>query len=130
MKKHPQKKEQAFSGTQKNMKFDRITLRKIDIPFKTRLITSHFTLESSSAIIVKVKADGMSGWGESALLPGPWYNEEARDTAWIIQRDIVKNPFKLNLDSTLTVPNAPDSGVDVDEDFLDDVTVEKNVIRG
>ena len=72
----------------------------------------------------------MSGWGVSALLPGPWYNEEARDTAWIIQRDIVKNPFKLNLDSTLTVPNAPDSGVDVDEDFLDDVTVEKNVIRG
>ena len=38
-------------------------------------------------------------------------------------RDIVRNPFTLNADSTLTVPTKPGSGVIVDEDVLDDVTV-------
>jgi O-succinylbenzoate synthase len=40
-------------------------------------------------------------------------------------RDIVTNPFTLNQeDSTLTVPDTPGSGAIVDEDFLDDVTLE------
>ena len=38
-------------------------------------------------------------------------------------RDIVRNPFTLNADSTLTVPTKPGSGVIVDADVLDDVTV-------
>lgn len=40
-------------------------------------------------------------------------------------RDIVTNPFTLNDDSTLTVPTAPGNGAIVDEDFLEEVTVEK-----
>lgn len=40
-------------------------------------------------------------------------------------RDIVKNPFTLNTDSTLTVPTAVGHGAVVDEDFLDDVTLER-----
>ncbi len=40
-------------------------------------------------------------------------------------RDIVKNPFTLNSDSTLTVPSGPGSGVIVDEAYLDDVTVDR-----
>jgi len=42
-------------------------------------------------------------------------------------RDIVTNPFTLNADSTLTVPTAPGNGVIVDEEFLDEVTVDKLV---
>ena len=38
-------------------------------------------------------------------------------------RDIVRNPFHLNPDSTLTVPTAAGCGADVDEGYLDDVTV-------
>jgi O-succinylbenzoate synthase len=41
------------------------------------------------------------------------------------KRDIVHNPFTLNGDSTLTVLNSPGSGAEVDEDFLDEVTVAK-----
>ncbi len=44
-------------------------------------------------------------------------------------RDIVRNPFTLNSDSTLTVPAEPGCGADVDEDFLDQVTVERRHIR-
>jgi len=41
------------------------------------------------------------------------------------QRDVVRNPFTLNPDSTLSVPTAPGIGVVVDEAFLDSVTVER-----
>ena len=39
------------------------------------------------------------------------------------KRDIVKNPFTINPDSTLTVPTVAGNGAIVDEDFLDDVTL-------
>jgi len=41
------------------------------------------------------------------------------------KQDIVKNPFSLNDDSTLTVLKTPGNGAIVDEDFLDEVTVAK-----
>jgi O-succinylbenzoate synthase len=45
-------------------------------------------------------------------------------------RDIVFNPFILNTeDSTLSVLDAPGSGAQVDEDFMDEVTVEKWEIK-
>ena len=40
-------------------------------------------------------------------------------------RDIVTNPFTLNSNSTLTVPDGPGHGAQVDEAFLEEVTVEK-----
>jgi O-succinylbenzoate synthase len=44
-------------------------------------------------------------------------------------RDIVTNPFTLNDDSTLTVPAAPGCGADVDEAYLEEVTVEHWELR-
>jgi len=44
------------------------------------------------------------------------------------KRDIVKNPFTINADSTLTVPTGIGHGAIVDEDYLDDVTLEKWVL--
>jgi len=41
------------------------------------------------------------------------------------QRDVVRSPFVLNADSTLSVPTAPGTGAEVDEAFLDSVTLEK-----
>lgn len=41
------------------------------------------------------------------------------------RRDVVRNPFALNPDSTLTVPAAPGSGAEVDEEMLDSVTLER-----
>ncbi len=40
-------------------------------------------------------------------------------------RDIVLNPFKLNYDGTLNVPDQPGCGAIVDEDFLESVTRRK-----
>ncbi len=44
------------------------------------------------------------------------------------RRDIVLNPFVLNPDSTLSVPGRPGSGAEVDETFLDSVTLERVVL--
>ncbi len=46
------------------------------------------------------------------------------------KRDIVKNPFTLNPDSTLSVPEGIGHGAIVDEDYLDDVTIERWSIKG
>lgn len=40
-------------------------------------------------------------------------------------KDIVLNPFKLNSDGTLNVPDLPGCGAIVDEEYLDKVTLEK-----
>jgi O-succinylbenzoate synthase len=45
------------------------------------------------------------------------------------KRDIVKNPFTLNPDSTLTVPTGIGHGAIVDEDYLDAVTVARWEVR-
>ncbi|EFO79247.1 Mandelate racemase/muconate lactonizing protein [Oscillochloris trichoides DG-6] len=44
------------------------------------------------------------------------------------KRDIVTNPFRLNPDSTLSVPTGPGSGAEVDMEYLEHVTVEKVII--
>ncbi|GAB4441100.1 MAG: o-succinylbenzoate synthase [Chloroflexi bacterium OHK40] len=44
------------------------------------------------------------------------------------RRDLVLNPFVLNADSTLSVPAGPGSGAEVDEPFLDSVTLERVVL--
>jgi O-succinylbenzoate synthase len=43
------------------------------------------------------------------------------------RQDVVRNPFALNPDSTLTVPTVPGAGAEVDEAFLEQITKEKAV---
>ncbi|MCS6883535.1 MAG: o-succinylbenzoate synthase [Oscillochloridaceae bacterium] len=50
-------------------------------------------------------------------------------SARYFRRDVVRNPFALNPDSTLSVPEGPGSGAEVDEEFLDSVTLERIVLR-
>jgi o-succinylbenzoate synthase len=45
------------------------------------------------------------------------------------KRDIVMNPFELNSDGTLTVPLTPGHGAIVDERFLNNVTINKIIIK-
>jgi len=45
------------------------------------------------------------------------------------KRDIVKNPFELNSDGTLTVPTAPGHGAIVDEKYLNKITTNKIIIK-
>ena len=56
------------------------------------------------------------------ILPG-----DGGANADYFERDIVTNPFHLNADSTITVPDLPGNGVQVDMEFLQSVTVRESV---
>lgn len=45
------------------------------------------------------------------------------------KKDIVSNPFVLNSDSTLNVPDQPGSGIKVDLDFLEKITQDKKIFK-
>jgi len=65
-----------------------------------------------------------------AALPNFRLPGDISANARYFQRDIVTNPFTLNPDSTLTVPTGPGCGAEVDEEYLDAVTLEKWEMRG
>ena len=79
------------------MRIDRIELRRIHMPYVRPFETSGWRHEGSDAVIVRVDADGVTGWGESPVSDGPWYNEETFHTALIMQREFL-GPMLLEAD--------------------------------
>lgn len=61
---------------------------------------------------------------ENFRLPG-----DISENRRYFKKDIVKNPFTLNDDGTLTVPDSPGHGAIVDEDFLDEITLAKKIFK-
>jgi O-succinylbenzoate synthase len=45
------------------------------------------------------------------------------------KRDVVTNPFILNNDSTLTVPDSIANGAEIDMEYLESVTTQKVLIK-
>ena len=83
------------------MKIERVELRRIYLPYVAPFETSGWSHSGTHAIIVRVDAEGATGWGESPVGDGPWYNEETTATAWIIQRDFL---IPMLLDAELSGP--------------------------
>ena len=69
------------------MKLDANELRQIKLPYLSPFETSSWVETANNAIIVKLMADGVVGWGESAVMSGPWYNEETSNSAMVVMRD-------------------------------------------
>ncbi len=68
------------------MRIERVELRQVRLPYVAPFETSGWREEMCHAIIVRLEADGVVGWGESPVGENPFYNEENYDTAWIIQQ--------------------------------------------
>ncbi|MBI3960558.1 MAG: o-succinylbenzoate synthase [Chloroflexi bacterium] len=79
------------------MKIERIELRRIYLPYVRRFETSGWYEDGSFAIIVRVDADGVTGWGEAPVSDGPWYNEETYQTAWFMMQTFL-GPLLLGAD--------------------------------
>jgi len=71
------------------MKIERIELRRVYLPYVRRFETSGWYEDGSFAIIVRVDADGVTGWGEAPVSDGPWYNEETYQTAWFMMQQFL-----------------------------------------
>ncbi len=64
-----------------------------------------------------------------ASLPGYTLPGDVSASARYFERDVVSPPFRLNPDGTIHVPTGPGIGVEVDRDFLDHVTVRREILR-
>src|SRR5215813_7961514 len=71
------------------MKIEEITLREIHIRLRNPFETSFGITWERRILLVEVRCDGVTGWGEVTAGEGPFYNSETTDTAWAIFRKFV-----------------------------------------
>ena len=81
------------------MKIDSLTLYHIRLPLVTPFETSFGSIDHKECILVELHADGLVGYGESAVERDPGYNYETIGTAWHILKDFVA-PLILEQDVT------------------------------
>jgi O-succinylbenzoate synthase len=71
------------------MHIDRIELRHIRMELVSPFVTSMGVENDEEHIIVRVDADGVTGWGESVAEGTPFYSYETVQTAWHILKDFL-----------------------------------------
>jgi o-succinylbenzoate synthase len=71
------------------LRIDTITIREIHAQLKAPFETSFGTTWQRRILLVEVRSEGLSGWGEVTAGEGPFYNYETTDTAWSIFRDFI-----------------------------------------
>ena len=71
------------------MKIERVELRQIRMPYVFPFETSVSRDEDKDCLLVRLSADGVTGWGESPVTANPYYKEETVDTAWPILAEFV-----------------------------------------
>jgi O-succinylbenzoate synthase len=58
------------------MKIDQIIIYKISLRLKEPFSTILGTFQERAPILVEIRSEGISGWGEASALPFPYYNHE------------------------------------------------------
>jgi len=66
------------------VRIEQIELRHVRMPYVFPFETSVDRDESKDCLLVRVRADGVEGWGESPVTMKPYYKEETVETAWPI----------------------------------------------
>ncbi len=66
------------------MKIDAIYLREIQMPLVKPFQTSFGTTTARRILLVEIKTEGFTGWGECVAGEHPYFSEECIDTAWPI----------------------------------------------
>jgi O-succinylbenzoate synthase len=69
------------------MKIKRVEIREIRLPLVHFFETSFGRTTVRRIILVRVEADGFTGWGEVSCGEEPFYSHETPETAWHILRD-------------------------------------------
>src|SRR5450631_1031884 len=71
------------------IRIDRIVLRQIRMPLVHFFETSFGRTHERDIILVEVRADTISGWGEVTAGENPFYNEEWTGSVWPLLTDYV-----------------------------------------
>ncbi len=79
------------------MKIERVELRELRLPLVHFFETSFGRTTARRIVLVRVEADGLTGWGEVTCGEEPFYSHETPETAWHILRDFLI-PWTLGKD--------------------------------
>jgi len=71
------------------MKIRRVEIREIRLPLVHFFETSFGRTTVRRIVLVRVEAEGLTGWGEVSCGEEPFYSHETPETAWHILRDYV-----------------------------------------
>ena len=71
------------------MKIRRVEIREIHLPLVHFFETSFGRTTHRKIVLVRVEADGLTGWGEVTAGEEPFYSHETPETAWHILRDFL-----------------------------------------
>src|ERR1700748_2443906 len=66
------------------MRIDAIFLRELRIPLVQPFETSFGTTTERRIMLVELKAEGFTGWGECVAGEHPYFRDETIDTAWLV----------------------------------------------
>lgn len=64
------------------MRIEQIEIRHVALPLVHPFVTSFGREEVRQTLLVAVRGEGLTGWGEAATMDGPWYEYETVETAW------------------------------------------------
>ncbi len=65
------------------MKIESIVLRELSMSLVHPFATSFGETRDRRVLLVEVRAEGLSGWGECTTGEHPYFSEESTDTAWV-----------------------------------------------
>jgi o-succinylbenzoate synthase len=85
------------------MKIESITLREIHMPLVHFFETSFGRVHSRRILLVSLRVDGVTGWGECVAGEDPYYSEEWIETAWptikhYLAPALLKHPIEAGRD--------------------------------
>ncbi|HEX4005989.1 MAG TPA: o-succinylbenzoate synthase [Acidobacteriaceae bacterium] len=66
------------------MRIDAIFLRELRLPLVQPFQTSFGTTTDRRILLVEIRGEGLSGWGECVAGEHPFFSDETVDTAWLV----------------------------------------------
>jgi len=69
------------------MKIEAIDVYEISMPMKARWQAAFGLIDSIDSVMVRIRGDGVEGWGEAAPYAAPNYSEEFTGGAFVVIRD-------------------------------------------
>jgi len=83
------------------MHVEAVELRVIALPMVAPFVAAHGTVNSRTAVLVRILGNNNEGWGECAALPEPTYSEEFVDGAYLALQELLV-PRLLATNGTVT----------------------------
>ena len=68
------------------MRIDAIFLRELRLPLVKPFQTSFGTTTERRILLVELRGEGLSGWGECVAGEHPFFSDETVDTAWLVMQ--------------------------------------------